>query len=117
MLSNKRLKKNREFEFLDISKEEFIKELNNEFPISINKIERIVKRVQARYPFIEEHEVKLIVRMFFESLRDFLILGYAVDINKCFNKMKLYFFTHVRDGITKFAVKAQVNSQIKKDKT
>jgi len=91
-------KVDQEFHYLEISKEEFRDAVNEEFPIEIRQLESIIDRIHHKYPLIDKTQISLIVRAFFESLRDFLILGYEINFNKLLTNMKLRFFTHVING-------------------
>lgn len=87
-----------EFHFRGISKEEFSKGINEEYPIEIRQLEPIIDRIHQKYPLIDKVQISLIVRAVFESIREFLILGYVINFNKFLTDMKLNFFTHVIGG-------------------
>jgi len=92
-MKNKKLVK--QFFFKDLSKEELRDIINTNHPINIRKLEPIINRIYIKYPLIDKSEIGLIVKAVFESLRDFLVMGYVINFNKFIFDMKLYFFTHV----------------------
>lgn len=90
----------REFHFLDLSKKEIMDLMNSDHPINIKKFEPIIDKIYSKYPLIDKSQISLIVKMVFESMRDFLVMGYVINFNKFVFDMKLNFFVHViRDKV------------------
>ena len=106
----KNKKADQEFHYLEISKEEFRDQVNESFPIEIRQLEPIIDRIHHKYPLIDKTQISLIVRAVFESLRDFLILGYEINFNKLLTNMKLNFFTHVIDGKIRPALRVKLKT-------
>ena len=73
--------------YKDKTKYEMMLLINKEFPVAASK--NLVDRVANRYPFISKKEVEEIINLSMEGLRDFLILGFVVDITGYFNNMRL----------------------------
>lgn len=94
----KNKKEDQTFYFRDLSNEELKNSVNNNYPIRISQLELIIDRIHHKYPSLDKSEISLVVRAVFESLRDFLILGYVINFNKFLSDMKLNFFTRVIDG-------------------
>ncbi len=101
----KHRKKIRAFYFDQLSSEDLIKLVNSELPINIKHLAIIVDKIYAKYPLIDKTEISIIVRAVFESIREFLILGYIINFNKYFFDMKFHFF--------EFAAKAKKYTSLK----
>ena len=85
------MKRHRKFSFVDISAEELIQVLDQEYPIKM-KTDRLVERVAARYPLIPKSDVALIIKHTFQIMRELLILGKALYFPKIFQRMFLFFY-------------------------
>jgi hypothetical protein len=86
------------FSFKDISHQEMVDYLNENYPISLKHNEDLVSRVHARYPLLDKSEVGIIIKAIFSSFRDLLVLGKILNFNTLFFDTKLLFFEHRRDG-------------------
>jgi nucleoid DNA-binding protein len=71
---------------------EVIIDLDQECPISLKDLEDLINRVHSRYPFIEKYKISLIIKSFFEILRELMVEGKSVSINGFFSNMKLIYF-------------------------
>lgn len=110
-MKNKKVVK--EFHFVDLSKEELKDVINNKYPIKISKLEFIIEKIYNKYPLISKTEITLIVKAVFESMRDFLVLGYVMNFNKFIFDMKLNFFTHVLNGKINPALRVKLKAPAK----
>jgi hypothetical protein len=86
------------FYFKDMTNQQMVDHLNDNYPISLRHNEDLVNRVYARYPILDKSEVGIIVKAVFASFRDLLILGKILNFNSLFFDTKLHFFDHRRDG-------------------
>jgi hypothetical protein len=91
-------KRIREFYFKDLTREQVVQLMNEEFPINIKYNEDLVNRIHGRYPLIEKSEVSIIVKGIFQSFRDLLILGKVLNFNKVFFDAKLFFIDFRKRG-------------------
>ena len=66
--------------------------INLQYPISLKYNEDLLNRVASRYPLIDKSLVALILKQFFQSWRDLLILGYTFELQKVFPFARLFFF-------------------------
>lgn len=80
------------FHFKEQSKEDMIESLNAEFPLNLKDLAPLVDRIHEKYPYIDKSEISLIVKATFESIREFLVLGYVINFNKFLFDMKLHFY-------------------------
>ena len=106
----KKIKTVKEFSYLGISKQEMVNLLNSEEPINIRGLEPLIDRIYEKYPIIDKVEISLIVRAVFESIRDFLLLGHIININKFIFDMKLHFFQHVINDRSNTALKVKLKT-------
>jgi hypothetical protein len=90
----KKTKKTTKLIFNEITDQEIIQLINKDYPINIKFMERIIDRIYAKYPLIDKIEISIIVRAVFESIREFLILGYIINFNRFVFDMKLHVFEY-----------------------
>ena len=86
------------FSFKNMTHQQMVDELNDQYPISLKHNEDLVNRVYARYPSLDKSEVGIIIKAVFSSFRDFLVLGKVLNFNNLFFDTKLLFFKHHRAG-------------------
>lgn len=65
-------------------------DLNLTLPISLAKISSIIDRVAILYPSIPKSDIVLIIKSFFEVIRELLVQGKKVSINKLFVHAHIY---------------------------
>lgn len=94
----KKVKVAPKFYFRELTKEEMVELLNSEFPLNLKDLGPIVDRIHEKYPYIDKMEISLIVKATFESIREFLVLGYVINFNKFLFDMKLHFY-RIKDKI------------------
>ena len=68
---------------------QLIEDINVNYPIKLKHIEDVINKIHNEYPFIEKNIIIIIVKYFFESLREVLILGHTIKINNYLTNMKL----------------------------
>lgn len=86
------------FAFKDLTKEQMIDLINKEYNINLKYNEKLVNRIHDRYPNISKIEVSLIVKAFFESIRNLFLLGKVLNFNKLFFNAHFHFFDYRRFG-------------------
>lgn len=86
------------FYFKDKTHQEVVDELNEDMPINIKYNEDLVNRIHARYPLVKKSEISLVVKGFFQSMRDLLVLGNILNFHNLFFDTKLNIIDYRRDG-------------------
>lgn len=87
-----------------------MKQLDNQFPISLKHIDHILERVYDRYPQISKHEISLIVKTFFETMRSILVSGNSISISNFVSKISLIAFSRTSYNKNYRVVKAKVST-------
>ena len=82
------------FGFKDMSHQEMVDLLNQEYPVNLKYNEQLIDRICIRYPFITKTQVSIIVKAVFQSFRDLLVLGRILNFNNLFFDAKLHFFDY-----------------------
>jgi hypothetical protein len=59
-------------------------------PISLTYIQDLLERVSEQYPALPKYKVALIIRSFFECIREQLLNGKTITINNIFPNLSLY---------------------------
>lgn len=79
--------------------------------ITLPKQVDLINRVHNRYPLISQIETVIIIKTIFEVIRELLVRGCIININRFFFDFKLHFFQHNRntDKINK-AVKVKIKT-------
>jgi hypothetical protein len=96
--------------FKELSKQDMVDLVNEEFPINIKYNEDLIDRIYARYPLIDKYKVSIIVKTLFQSMRDLLVLGKVLNFNSLFFDTKLFFFPHRRGGVIMPALKVKIST-------
>lgn len=106
----------RPFHFKNMSKQDMVELLNREAPIDLQYNQELVERVYQRYPFITKAEVAIIIRLTFQAIRDFIVLGKVINLNGVFVDMKLFFINgpHKEKKIPRLRVKLTTPPTLKK---
>jgi hypothetical protein len=84
--------------------------LNTDSPISLKYNENLINRVYARYPLIEKHQVSMIVKAIFQSMRDLLVLGKVLNFNNFFFDAKFHFFDYHKNGRILPSLKVKIST-------
>lgn len=98
------------FYFKNMTHQQMVDELNDQYPISLKHNEDLVNRVYARYPSLDKSEVGIIIKAVFSSFRDFLVLGKVLNFNNLFFDTKLLIFSHKRDSVIYPAMKVHIST-------
>lgn len=72
--------------------------LNQLDEISLKNHADIFDIVSDRYPILSKIEIAIIIKTIFETLRELLIRGCIININRFFFDFKLHFFQHNKNG-------------------
>lgn len=83
---------NKSFSFTNRSNKEMADEVNEEYPIQLVRNQDLVERVFQRYQVLGKAEVAIIVKAVFTCMRELLILGKVLNLNKLFADVKLKFW-------------------------
>lgn len=86
------------FYFQDITHQQMVDQLNDEFPISLKYNEDLVERIHQKYPLLDKAQIGYIVRAVFQSFRDLLVLQKVLNFNNLFFDAKLHFFDYCKSG-------------------
>ena len=98
-----------------MSKEDFKNLLNKEIPVDIRYNEDLVDRVHQKYPILKKHEIALIIKKTFESMRDLLVLGKTLSFLNLFFDFKIHFYDRFSDKIDqRVMIKIKTAKKIKK---
>lgn len=106
----KKLKTVKPFAFKDLSHQEMVDQLNEDYPINLKFNEDLVNRVSARYSLIDKSEVGLIIKATFQSFRDLLVLGKVLNFNNLFFDAKLHFFDYRKNGHILPSLKVKIST-------
>jgi hypothetical protein len=78
----------REFVFTD---PDLATSLDRDLPVKLTKMQELIERVAVRYPLIEKMEVSRVVKTFFQSFRELLILGCSLSFQEIASDIQLNF--------------------------
>lgn len=106
----KKPKQVKPFYFKDLSHQEMVDHLNDEYPVSLKYNEDLINRVYARYPLIEKSQVSIIVKAIFQSMRDLLVLEKVLNFNNLFFDAKLHFFDYRKGGAILPSLKVKIST-------
>lgn len=98
------------FHFKDMTNQQMVDHLNENYAISLKNNEDLVNRVHARYPVLDKSEVGIIIKAVFGSFRDLLVLGKILNFNSLFFNTKLHFFDHRRNGRILPSLKVRIST-------
>lgn len=84
--------------FKDMNVEQFIKELNREFPIHLEYQKDLIDRVHARYPVLERSQIAYLIKNIFIVIRELLLRGKVLQLREIFNNTRLEVITNEKVG-------------------
>lgn len=90
-----------------------LEELSVEFPISLKHIQPLIENVSRRYPLLPKYKIVMIVKIFFEVLRYFLIIGDTITLRHLFSVMKISTYTRINNN--KYQRQIKINLTTSKD--
>jgi len=98
------------YKFKNMSYSDMVMFLNKELPINIKYNEELINRIHCKYPILSKSQISMIVKLVFQSIRDFLVLGKILNFNKLFFDTKLHFFDYRRKGRILKALKVKIST-------
>ena len=112
---NRLAKSHRTFFFKDITRYDMMTRVNQKYPINLKHNEDLIDRVAARYPLLNKMEVALIIKNFFQAVRDLLILGKVLSFDEIFINAKLFVSKQFRGGeeVPNIKIKIQTSKIMK----
>lgn len=84
--------------------------MQDEYPISLVKIQHIIDRVHKRYPLVSKSDVTLVTKTFFECLRSILVAGDSLSISNMFTHMHLYRYNRISKNKFMHIVKVKLST-------
>ena len=78
--------------------------------ITIKSISHLVDQVAVKYPTLPKIEITAIIVAFFSILRDLLIAGHSVSINKLFNNLEFHHYDRFYSDTIEHTVKAKLKT-------
>lgn len=82
------------FFFQDMTHQEMVDQLNDEFPVNLKYNEDLIDRIHQKYPLLDKTQISYIVKAVFQSFRDLLVLQKVLNFNNLFFDAKLHFFDY-----------------------
>jgi hypothetical protein len=95
---NKNRIKPRNFHFLEASKAEMAKRLNQELPISIRNLDLLTERLAGRYDLISKEQLRVILKVAMISIRELLVQGAVLRFVEAIIGLRTIVFIHRRFG-------------------
>ena len=99
------IKKVKEFFFNGKSHREIVDIINKRFPINLSLNQELIDRIASKYPIIPKHNIVSIITLFFQSIRECLILGKTLCIIGFLTDVRLHFLMPKRTKAIKCIVK------------
>lgn len=87
-----------------------IQNINNIHPIYLKDLENIIDRTYKRYPLLSKPDITLIIKAFFESIRDILLDGNIISINGLFSNMHLILFNRTLNNKLHTIIKVKLST-------
>lgn len=91
-------------------KQKLIQYLNDRYPISIRELEPIISRIHKKIPALKKYEVAIIIRTFFEVLRECVIFGYIIKINGFLPHFSILLFSKLRKNKKIYSIKIKTST-------
>jgi len=106
----KKPKKIQHYEFNNISKRDMVNIANENLPINLKHLSKIIDKIHDKYPLVTKTDLTYVVKAIIYSLREFLILGYIINLNNFFHDYKLHFNKFIKNNIIYYGVKAKIKT-------
>lgn len=98
------------FNFTNMSNQEVVDHINEEYPVDLRFNEDLVNRIYARYSVIDKSKIAIIVKAVFQSFRELLILGKVLNFNGLFFDTKFHFFDYRKNGHILPSLKVKIST-------
>lgn len=106
----KKQKTTRPFWFKNLTHQQMVDHLNDQYPINLKYNEDLVNKVYSRYPIVDKTTVSIVVKAVFQTIRDLMVLGKILNFNKLFFDAKLHFFDYRKDGHILPSLKVKIST-------
>jgi hypothetical protein len=95
-MKEERLKKLKAVKLIykDHTPEQIVEIFNKELPISLKYNEDLINRISDKYPLLTKAEIAVIVTGVFQSIRDLLLMGKAINVKKLLCNLKLRYLKY-----------------------
>lgn len=102
----------KEIRYKDLSIEEFISTINKSLQIKLSDKAELIDEIHDHYPMVSKKDVSLIVKAFFDVLRESLVTGEVINFNKTFSNMRLLVYNHRRNNKDYVSVKVKISTPV-----
>lgn len=102
----------KQINYKNMSVKQFTELVNNSLHIKLSSHAKLIDNIHDRYPIVSKQEVSLIVKTFFDILRECLIAGEIISFNKTFSNMKLMIYKYQRNKKDYVSVKVKISTPI-----
>ncbi len=82
---------NSNFYYKDKTYQEIIDIIDKELPIHLKNNEDLINKIHQKYPLLTKSEIAVIVKGFFQCLRDVLVSNQVVHVTKLMCHVKWHF--------------------------
>ena len=109
MISKKLVK---QINYKDLTIGEFTNLVNKSLQIKLSDKFDLINEIHDHYPVASKKDISLIVKAFFDVLRESLLAGEVINFNKTFSNMKLMVYKYRRDNKNYVSVKVRISTPI-----
>lgn len=100
----------KQINYKDLTIQEFIELVNKSLQIKLSDKYDLISGIHDHYPVVSKKDISLIVKAFFDVMRESLLAGEVINFNKTFSKMMLLVYKHHRDNKDYVSVKVKVST-------
>lgn len=102
----------KQIEYKDLTLAEFTDLVNKSLQIKLSDKSDLIQSIHDRYPILSLQETSLIVKAFFDVIRESLIAGEIINFNKTFSGMQLQVYKHRRNNKDYVSVKVKISTPV-----
>ena len=106
----KKQKTTRPFWFKDMTHQQMVNILNEDYPINLKYNVELIDRIHSRYPILDKTNVAVIIKAVFQSLRDLMVLGNILNFHRLFFDTKFHFFDYRKNGHILPSLKVKIST-------
>ena len=88
-----------------IPEKEIVSQVNSNLPLNLKHISNWIDRIHQQYPIVSKTDIAIIVKTFFESIRELTVSGAQININKYISDVKILTSTKIHKGRKIYCVK------------
>jgi nucleoid DNA-binding protein len=96
--------------YKDLTIDQFKDLVNKSQQIKLSGKNNLINEIHDRYPLISLQETSLIVKAFFDVVRECLISGEIINFNKTFSNMQLLIYKHRRNNRDYISIKVKIST-------